>query len=63
MELRRLREDLRSPGTDTASARGIAPALRILDAHLADNAYVTGERFSMGDIPPGAAVRRWQLFG
>ena len=62
MELRRLREDLRTPGAITASARGIAPALRILDAHLAENAYVTGERFSMGDIPPGAAVRRWQVF-
>ena len=62
MELRRQREDLRSPGAVTASAGGIAPALRILDAHLADNAYVTGERFSMGDIPPGAAVRRWQVF-
>ena len=62
MELRRLREDLRNPDEAEASARGIAPALQILDAHLADNAYVTGERFSMGDIPPGAAARRWQVF-
>ena len=62
MELSRLREDLRSPAAAEAAVRGIAPALEILDSHLADNAYVTGERFSMGDIPPGAAVRRWQVF-
>ena len=62
MELRRLREDLRNPGEVEAAARGIAPALEILDSHLADNPYVAGERFSMGDIPPAAAARRWQVF-
>ena len=63
MELRRLREDLRTPGAVEAAVRGITPALAILDAHLADNAHVAGDRFSMGDIPAGAAVRRWQVFG
>ena len=62
MELERLRADLRTPGAVEAAVRGITPALRILDAHLAGNAYVAGERFSMGDIPPGAAARRWQVF-
>ena len=62
MELVRLREDLRAPGAVEAAARGIAPALEVLDAHLADNAYVAGDRFSMGDISAGAAAHRWQAF-
>jgi len=62
MELRRLREDLRTSGAVEAAVRGITPALEILDAHLGDNAYVAGDRFSMGDIPAGAAARRWQVF-
>ena len=62
MELRRLREDLRTPGAVEMAVRGITPALEILDAHLADNAFLTGDRFSMGDIPAGAAARRWQVF-
>ena len=62
MELRRLREDLRTPGAVATAVCGIAPALEILDAHFADNAFVAGDRFSMGDIPAGAAVRRWQVF-
>ena len=62
MELTRLREDLRTPGAVEAAIRGIAPALEILDAHLADNGYLAGDRFSMGDIPAGAATRRWQVF-
>ena len=61
MELRRLREDLRTPGAVEAAVRGITPALEILDAHLASNAWVAGDRFSMGDIPAGAAARRWQV--
>ena len=61
MELRRLREDLRNPGAVGAAVCGITPALEILDSHLAGNAYVTGNRFSMGDIPAGAAARRWQV--
>ena len=62
MELSRLRDDLRTPGAVGAAIRGITPALEILNAHLADNAYVAGDRFSMGDIPAGAAARRWQVF-
>ena len=62
MELRRLREDLRTPGEVARAVHGITPALEVLDAHLADNAFVAGDRFSMGDIPAGAAARRWQVF-
>ena len=62
MELVRLRADLRAPGAVEAAAREIAPPLEVLDAHLADNAYVAGDCFSMGDIPAGAAAHRWQVF-
>ncbi|HEY8567509.1 MAG TPA: glutathione S-transferase family protein [Beijerinckiaceae bacterium] len=31
----------------------------ILDAHLADRAYVAGEAFSMGDIPVACGAHRW----
>ena len=62
MQLSRLREDLRTPGAIEAAVRGITPALGILDAHLAHNAYLAGDCFSMGDIPAAAAARRWQVF-
>jgi len=32
---------------------------RMLDGHLADNAYVTGNDISIGDIPVGCAAYRW----
>ena len=31
----------------------------ILDAHLSQSAYVAGDKFCMGDIPPGAATHRY----
>lgn len=34
----------------------------ILDAHLAARQYVTGDDFTMGDIPVGAAAYRWYGF-
>ena len=62
MELSRLHEDLRTPGAVEAAVREITPSLGILDSHLADSAFVTGDRFSIGDIPAAAAARRWQVF-
>ena len=32
---------------------------RLLDAHLECRTFVTGERFTMGDIPVGAFAHRW----
>jgi glutathione S-transferase len=32
---------------------------RMLDSHLAGNAYVTGDAFTMGDIPLGCAAHRF----
>ena len=31
----------------------------MLDAHLADRAFIAGDAFSMGDIPLGASAYRW----
>jgi len=36
-----------------------ADALAILDAHLAENAYIAGDAFTMGDVVLGACVWRW----
>jgi len=33
--------------------------LAMLDAHLANNAFVAGAEFTMGDIPLGCSVDRW----
>lgn len=34
-------------------------AWQLLDRHLADKAFVTGDAFTMGDIPVGCAAHRW----
>lgn len=55
---------VRTPGSrsreeiDAAIAQSETYA-SILDAQLADRGYVTGDRFTMGDIPAGAAAFRW----
>jgi glutathione S-transferase len=41
------------------SRKGLASSMAILDAHLANRQYVTGDNFTMGDIPLGTAVHRW----
>ncbi len=42
--------------------QGAARCWAILDAHLASRPYVTGDSFTMGDIPVGAAAYRWYAF-
>ena len=53
------------PERDMNAIHRAAAALRtvwgILDAHLADRAFVAGSRFTMGDIPVGAFYRRYTL--
>ena len=41
------------------NAREANRALAILDAHLANQPYVAGDAFTMGDIPVGATAHRW----
>ena len=63
MEFHRLPEDQRTPGAADEAGESIARTVEALEAQLARTDYVAGERFSMGDIPPGAAVYRWRVFG
>lgn len=35
------------------------PMLDILDRHLADNAYIGGDRLTMADFPAGSLLHRW----
>ena len=48
---------------DTAAAQRSAQAtealLALLEAHLATRRYVTGDRFTMADIPIGCELHRW----
>ena len=41
------------------SAARMAPLLDLLDQHLAQSAFMAGERFSMADIPMGCELHRW----
>ncbi|CAM3650600.1 glutathione S-transferase family protein [Paracidovorax anthurii] len=45
-----------------AIARSVAatePLMEMLDAHLARHAWLTGDRFTMADIPVGCEIHRW----
>lgn len=47
---------------DTVIARSVnasEPLFAILDAHLADRAYMSGAHFTIADIPIGCEVHRW----
>ncbi len=47
---------------DALIAQSVAatmPLLQQIDRHLADNRYMAGENFSMGDIPLGCEMHRW----
>ena len=39
--------------------RSVIAALKILDAHLADRAFVAADRLTMADIPLGPVVHRY----
>jgi glutathione S-transferase len=41
------------------STKKVDAAMATLDAHLAKHSFVTGDSFTMGDIPLGCAVMRW----
>lgn len=62
MELVRLTADQRDATNVEAACQDILPWLRLLDRHLAERPYVAGAAFTVGDIPPGAAVYRWYCF-
>jgi glutathione S-transferase len=62
MQLVRLPNDKRDPAKVEQARIEMIDALGMLEAGLADQAYVTGNRFTIGDIPTGAAVYRWLVF-
>ena len=42
-----------------AGRDGLSKLMAIMDRHLADNAYMAGAQFTVGDIPLGIAAWRW----
>ena len=48
--------DMDAVAAGVAACAAIAP---ILNDHLAANAYLGGDRFTMGDVPVGVIVNRW----
>ncbi|MES2910792.1 MAG: glutathione S-transferase, partial [Pseudomonadota bacterium] len=41
------------------SIAAVEPLLQSLDAHLAGRSYMTGEQFTMADIPVACEIHRW----
>lgn len=59
MALVRMPAAERDESAVAASVKATAALLAILDRHLANQPYVAGPRFSMGDIPLGVSIHRW----
>ena len=49
----------RDPDQISHLARQLGESFKVLDDHLAENPYIAGDQFTMGDIPLGAAVFRY----
>lgn len=58
-QLIRTPEEQRSAAIVENGRQNAETKLAMLDAHLATRAYVTGDAFSMADIPLGLSVNRW----
>ena len=57
--LTRVPPEERDPAAIALSLENTAETLAVLDAHLAENAYVAGEAFTMGDVSLGSSIYRW----
>jgi glutathione S-transferase len=55
----RTEPDKRDPAAIRASIDKTEANMALLDAHLADRRWVTGDTFTMGDIPIACTVHRW----
>jgi glutathione S-transferase len=51
--------DKRDMAAIVQSVEKTQPLLALLDAHLARQAYMAGDHFTMADIPLGCDVQRW----
>lgn len=59
VQLVRVAPEQRQPELIAQSVRATEPLFALLDAHLATRSFMTGERFTMADIPIGCEVHRW----
>ena len=51
--------DQRDPELIAYSVRATEPLFALLDAHLANRAFMLGDAFTMADIPVGCEAHRW----
>lgn len=61
MNLIRLPEDKRDPSRLQHGLAGMAASLRIADAALAGQPWLSGASFGLGDIPLGCYVHAWYM--
>jgi glutathione S-transferase len=59
IQLFRTPQEQRSPQAIAASVAATEPLLAILDAHLARQAFMAGDRLTMADIPVACEMHRW----
>ena len=59
VQLVRVAPEQRDAAVIEESVRATEPLFALLDAHLATRSFMTGERFTMADIPIGCEVHRW----
>lgn len=59
IQLVRTAQDQRRPEAIAASVAATEPLLAMLDAQLARQAYIAGERLTMADIPIACEMHRW----
>jgi glutathione S-transferase len=59
IQLMRTPPDRRKPEVVTQSVAATEPLLAMLDAHLADRAFMAGDSFTMADIPIACEIHRW----
>ncbi len=59
IQLVRTASEARQPALVQASVSETEPLLALLDAHLAQHAYMGGDTFGMADIPLGCEMHRW----
>ena len=59
VQLVRVAPEQRDAAVIDESVRATEPLFALLDAHLATRSFMTGERFTMADIPIGCEVHRW----
>ena len=62
MHLVRLPPEERDPAQVEGARQALLRPLKVIDSQLAETSFISGERFTMGDIPIGIRVHRWFLF-